>query len=58
MDEITCTFEFDRETKGTRRFAEVEVPGQPPVVGTLYVKKHVCHNMGNPTRLTVTIHGS
>ena len=30
---------LEKETKGTRKYTEVEIPGQPPVIGTLYVQK-------------------
>lgn len=32
-------FARDRETKNTVRFEEVERPGQPKIIGALYVQK-------------------
>lgn len=37
----TVRFKRDRETKGTFKYEEVEVPGQPISIGSLYVKKHL-----------------
>ena len=51
---IVRTFEFERETKNTLRFAEVEVKGQPVVVGTLYVSKLVLDGK-SPAKVTVAI---
>jgi hypothetical protein len=42
----------ERETKNTVRFAEIEVDGQPPIIGTLYVQKWVIGQVG---RIRVTI---
>lgn len=33
------TFVPEKETKNTVKFQETEVPGSPPVIGTLYVQK-------------------
>ena len=55
METIERTFVFQKETPGTHRFAEVEVKGEAPVMGTLYVKKHVIQQLGEPETLTVTI---
>jgi hypothetical protein len=52
---LQATFLLEKETKNTRKFEEVPEPGQAPMIGTLYVQKHVLHNLGNPDRLTVTI---
>lgn len=35
----TAVLKLEKETKGTRKYQEVEVPGKPPVIGTLYVQK-------------------
>lgn len=48
----TLTFVRERETKNTVRFQEEAVPGQPPVIGTLYVAKWFA---GSAQRVTVTI---
>lgn len=45
-------FTWDRETKNTVRFAEVEREGKPPVIGILYVKKFAA---GDLETLTVDI---
>lgn len=55
MAQITRSFTFQKETPGTRRFAEDEVEGEAPVMGTLYVKKFICQQLGNPETLTVSI---
>jgi hypothetical protein len=56
-------FVFDRETKGTVRYAEKAPLGQPEVVGTLYIRKWALEQLageaGNgPAELTVEITGS
>jgi len=38
-EERKLTFAFEKETKNTIRFQEEAEPGQPPVIGTLYVAK-------------------
>lgn len=48
---FTLRFEFEKETKNTRRYQEV-VKDTPPVVGTLYVQKWA---VGKADGLTVTI---
>lgn len=40
----TINFEFDRETKGTKRYAE-QTEDPRPVIGTLYVRKDVAENL-------------
>lgn len=52
---IKVRFDFEKETKNTRKFEEQPEPGNAPVIGTLYVQKHVLHGLGNPERLTITI---
>lgn len=52
---VEIRFELDRETKNTVRYAEVVDPGEPAVVGTLYVQKYAVERLGNPSSLTVTI---
>jgi len=51
--EKTLTFNLEKETKGTWRYAEV-AEGPDPVVGTLYVKKSALTGDA-PKVLTVTI---
>jgi hypothetical protein len=36
---IVLEFAREKETKNTVRFQEVERPGKPPVIGTLYLQK-------------------
>jgi len=38
-DKIVLTFTKDKDTKNTVRFAEQVKPGEPPIVGSLYVAK-------------------
>jgi hypothetical protein len=52
---LTADFSFERETKRTRKFEEVPAPGDPEVIGTLYVQKHALEGLGNPETLTVTL---
>jgi len=54
----TISFDMEKETKGTVRYAErVEEDGQK-VVGTLYLQKPAAEALGNPDELTVTIKAS
>ena len=56
---IEVAFEFDRDTKNTRRFAEVpESEFAEPLIGTLYVKKSALAEANGgalPESLTLTI---
>lgn len=49
---VVLVFEYDKETKGTRRFSHME---GGPVNGSLYVKKDYLEVLGNPTVLTATV---
>ena len=54
------SFQFDRETKNTRRYAEMSAEdddGNPlePVIGPLYVQKTALRELGNPDKIIVTI---
>lgn len=51
-DPITLTFELDRETKGTFRFAEV---GDDPTVGTLYIRKSALNGKTITADTVVTV---
>ncbi len=53
-DKIMVSFVFEKETKGTYRFQEVEEPGKPPKVGTLYLKKYMFPTT-RPQELTIEI---
>jgi len=54
MPTKTKTVEFtkEKETKHTVKYAEVEVEGQPHVIGALYVQKWFA---GSAEKVTVTI---
>lgn len=51
---ITLTFEVEKDTKNTRRFAEVTEGDATPVVGTLYIQKSAFKG-DLPDTVTVTI---
>lgn len=52
-EEHTATFELDKVTKNTYRFAELQ-DGQPPIIGNQYVKQWVFGD-DPPDRITVTV---
>lgn len=58
--ERTVKFVFDKETKGTVRYAEVaddggsQVPGLA-VIGTLYIRKSALGGTARPDVLEVTV---
>jgi len=59
MATLKATFEVERETKNTIRFAEVE-GSQPPIIGTLYVQKWAVRKLkdlkdGEVKTVTVTV---
>ncbi len=54
-DQRTLAFIREKETKNTVRFQEEPAPGQPPVIGSLYVAKWYA---GDAQRLTVTVEKS
>ena len=39
VGELARRFTLDKETKGTRRYAEDEIKGKPPIVGNIYLQK-------------------
>lgn len=49
---VTLKFTKEKETKGTFRYSE---DGDDPKVGSLYIKKSACGDLGNPESLTVVI---
>ena len=51
---ITRAFKFERATKNTYRFAEEEVPGEAPVVGTLYIQRFAFDGT-EPGTISVTV---
>jgi len=62
MDAVTVAMDAERDTKNTRRFAEVEANGATAtpdgaeyLLGTLYVPKSTLDLLGNPQSIEVTI---
>ena len=53
---FTVKMKFEKETKNSLRYQEVEEKGQPPRIGTLYIKKWAVSEPA--TLLTVTVEGS
>ena len=51
-EQKTLRFTREKETKNTIKFAEQPEPGQPPVVGALYLQKWYA---GNATSVRVAI---
>ena len=51
----SITFELERETKNTLRFAEVADAGQPPVIGTLYVAKWALPDGAKKLNVTIDV---
>lgn len=54
MDNIHITMVTDRVTKNTIRYSEVEEPGQPPKIKTLYIQKWAL-GVDPPRTITVTV---
>ena len=54
MEKKTKTIQFEKEkdTKNTVKFAEVQTPGEPPIIGTLYVQKWFA---GDATKLKISV---
>lgn len=55
---LTLYFEQEKETKNTVRFQELESDEHPILVGTLYLQKFACKQLGGgaiPGKITVTI---
>lgn len=50
---VTLDFVLEKATKNTYRFMEADRPGQPKLIGTLYVQKHVFPEA--PGNISVTI---
>jgi hypothetical protein len=53
MDTQTLTFNLERETKNTIRYAEA-TDGKPAAIGTIYVQKWLVGN-DPPKKLTITV---
>ena len=54
----TLSFEREKETANTVKFAEVTDPTEYPVARTFYVSRQWAARNGNPSRLTVTVEAS
>ena len=52
---LALSFEFERATKNTYRFAETADEDGNTVVGTLYVQKSALDGVADGTTITVTI---
>lgn len=52
MSKETRTFTKEKETKHTVVYTEKAGPGQPPIVGTIYVQKWFA---GSATEIKVTV---
>ena len=50
----TVQFEKEKDTKNTVKFAEVQTPGEPLIIGTLYEQKWF---VGDTAKLKVTVEG-
>ena len=48
----TVQFQKEKDTKNTVKFAEVQVQGEAPIIGSLYVQKWF---IGEATTLKVTV---
>ena len=48
----TVTFEKEKDTKNTVKFAEVQTQGEAPILGSLYLQKWF---VGDATKLKVTV---
>lgn len=52
---MEVTFRRGKETPGTFKYDEVTPKGAPPVSGSLYLKKYVVEQLGEPDTIKVTI---
>ena len=48
-------FELEKETPGTYRYKELITPGEPPAIGTVYIKKYLMPDGSAPNQITVTV---
>ena len=55
-DPVRLTFEFEKATKNTFKYAEKPDTGQPPRIGTLYVQKWALGVKTPPRTITLQIH--
>lgn len=54
-DRFVVSFEHEKETKNTHKYAESPEPGQPPRIGALYIQKWALGAGDPPRQLTVTV---
>jgi len=56
MTKLEAVFEFEKDTKNTRRYSE-SLEG-PPIIGTLYLQQWAAKRLGNgtlPARIRVVV---
>ena len=41
VGELARRFTVDKECKGSRRYAEEEIAGKPPIIGNVYIERHL-----------------
>lgn len=46
-------FSFEKATKRTYRFTETPLPGEPVIIGTIYIQKHIFK--GEPGQISIII---
>ena len=51
---IKASFELEKETKNTIRYAEKPAAGKPPAIGTIYIQKWALPEP-TPPSITVTV---
>ena len=51
---IKASFELEKETKNTIRYAEKPEAGKPPAIGTIYIQKWALPEP-TPQRITLTV---
>jgi hypothetical protein len=51
---IKASFELEKETKNTSRYAEKPEAGKPPAIGTIYIQKWALPEP-TPQRITLTV---
>lgn len=55
ISELNLTFETDKPTKNTVRFAEDVDENKDAAVGMIYIKNKFVEQLGNPDGIEVTI---
>ena len=51
---VKASFELEKETKNTIRYAEKPVTGKPPIIGTIYIQNWALPEP-TPKIITVTV---